>query len=145
LTRAIQNFAGAPTSPSARAIHTTLDKIFGGCRVFHDYTREYTDEQLKQEFINLVFFCRASGGPVTFREPKTADYLNSHLREHLLKSFQKYEIPRAWIEKAVYTGQVPPEVKDEVKWVMTDDYNPLSNWQNEGAMHHWKGVSTLVW
>jgi hypothetical protein len=77
---------------------------------------------------------------VSFRAPKHADYLNSYLRQYMLQGFQDREVPRAWIEEAVYTGPVPPEVQDDAKWVLTDTYNPLERWQNEGAMHHWKGL-----
>jgi hypothetical protein len=136
----LQNFAGAPASPSARAILATLDKTFGACRAFHDYTQEITDEKLKQEFSNLVFFCRVTGSPVSFRAPVAADSLNSHLRQFMFRTFEQREVPRAWIEAAAYTGQVPPEVKDEDKWVMTDNHNPLMDWQKEGAMQHWKGA-----
>jgi hypothetical protein len=138
----VQNFAGAPNSPSARSILATLNKTFGSCRAFHDYTADISPEKLESEFINMVFFCRPSGIAVSFRPPVEADYLNSYLRRHMFADFQSREVPPEVLAKAEYTG-LRPQNPDADEWVLTDLHNPLEAWQNDGAMHHWQGEQTF--
>jgi hypothetical protein len=118
----------------------TLGRVFGQCRAFHDYTHEISREQLSTEFVNMVFFCRASGlgtgKAPTFRAPKDADFLGSYLRRFMLGSFQEREVPPALV---MAPGNGTTGEEDE--WVLTDAQNPLPGWQSEGAMEHWKGPS----
>ncbi|KAI6047505.1 S-adenosyl-L-methionine-dependent methyltransferase [Pisolithus marmoratus] len=69
------NFAGKLGSKPSRAVATTLLKVFGQCRAFHDH-------HLQDEFINIVFFCSKSVSPLTFRPSVEGDYLHSYLRRH---------------------------------------------------------------
>ncbi|KAI0796915.1 S-adenosyl-L-methionine-dependent methyltransferase [Abortiporus biennis] len=125
------NFAGKLGSESSRAIVLTLTKVFGQCRAFHDSMEELSEEKLSNEFINWVFFCTPSDNPIAFRPAIDSDYLNSFLRERVLSTFQNREVPLAKI-----TGDV--EEKDKQKYILTDDNNPLVEWQQKDALHHWK-------
>jgi hypothetical protein len=113
--------------------------VYGECRAFHDYTADIDEEKLKNEFINIVFFCRQGGQPVKFRSAKRADYLTSHLRQYMLNNFQSREVPADWLSIANYTG-TPPQDPQADKWVLTNLHNPLPAWQDEDALHHWKGT-----
>lgn len=83
-----------------------------------------------------VFFCTPSKQPLTFRPAEDADYLNSHLRRHVLST-----LPRREVNLAHVLGDVPlVSESDKDAWVLTDAKNPLGDWQKEEAMKHWKGM-----
>ncbi|CAL1701230.1 unnamed protein product [Somion occarium] len=124
------NFAGKMGSSSSRAIVTTLKKAFGQCRAFHDSMEPLTEEQLRTEFVNWVFFCTHSSKPLRFRPPKEEDYLTSYLRERVLSTLPEHEVAFDMI-----MGDT--NVVDESKYVLTDSNNPLIGWQQVDALHHW--------
>ncbi|TFK55593.1 S-adenosyl-L-methionine-dependent methyltransferase [Heliocybe sulcata] len=129
------NFAGKLTGKPSRAILTTLEQSFGGCRGFHDSISEVSDEQMKADFLNIVFFCSPSSEPLAFREPVEEDYLHSYLREHV------FTTPRE-INLALITEDMSEE--DKLDYVLTDKKNKLGKWQEEGGLEHWKVMRDVL-
>lgn len=92
------NFAGSLQSPIAASAISTLSAAFPSCRAF---TADGPPAPLDSaEFQNVVIFCSASGGPVTFRRPVKADYLPDGpapvARRKLLDHFAEWELPEGW-------------------------------------------------
>jgi hypothetical protein len=128
---------------------STLLAAFKQCRAFFDSSEAVSAEQLKTEFLNLVhlfsscvsytdvleqvFFCTPSPSsdvPLTFRASREDDYLGSYLRQFILGSLEKREINlRTILESA------DPDIETIV---LTDEVNPLSEWQKEEAALHWE-------
>jgi hypothetical protein len=80
-----------------------------------------------------------SSRPLAFRPAVESDYLNSHLRQHILSSLSEREVDLIHI-----TGDLSPigEGGDD-EWLLTDLKNPLGEWQKDEALAHWKGLSFL--
>ncbi len=78
-----------------------------------------------------MFFCTPSAKPLTFRAATESDYLNSYLRERVLSTLPEHEI-----NLNLVIGD--PNENDHRKYVLTDERNPLGNWQAQEALHHWK-------
>ncbi|KAH8115415.1 S-adenosyl-L-methionine-dependent methyltransferase [Phellopilus nigrolimitatus] len=129
------NFAGMIGSDSAKAVFLTLKKSFGQCRVFHDYNPGSPDEKLTSEFINMVFFCSSSSKPLTFRPASRPDYLSSYLREHVLRVFP---------DREVRADLILGDLENEDDWTLTDERNPLGEWQDKGALDHWRVMRTVL-
>ncbi|TDL16118.1 S-adenosyl-L-methionine-dependent methyltransferase [Rickenella mellea] len=126
------NFAGRIGGDPAKAILSTLQKSFGACRAFHDTRTDRTAEELRGEFMNIVFFCSPSSGPISFRVDDPKDYHRSYLREHVLSSLPQREVDLAMIlGPTVVTGK-------EKDYILTDEKNPLNAWQASSAVEHWK-------
>ncbi|KII94950.1 hypothetical protein PLICRDRAFT_197034 [Plicaturopsis crispa FD-325 SS-3] len=128
------NFAGKLDSDASRAILITLRQHFPQCRAFHDSFEQMTEEKLRTEFINMVFFCTRSPNPLTFRPARQGDYLNSYLREHVLSS-----LPQREVDLSQILGE-----KDPQQWVLTDSLNSLGEWQKAEAFHHWKVMRDVL-
>lgn len=79
-----------------------------------------------------VFFCTPSAEPLTFRHSIDADYLNSFLRERVLSTLPNREVA---IERIA--GQEVSR-KEKQDYILTDERNPLVEWQQEDALHHWE-------
>jgi len=138
---AVVNFVGTPGSRSSRAVATTLLHVFGQCRAFYDSPKELSEEQLKGEFLNIVFFCTPVPGTakrMTFRQSREEDYLGSYLRRHVFKNLLQRELTL----DAIF-GRASENYDPGANALLTDDSNPLSKWQDEDAADHWqlmKGV-----
>ena len=153
-----QNFGGAPGSKSSRAILSTLLHTFGQCRAFYDLGEELSEEELKGKFLNIVrtphyrckslitinlislhrqvFFCTLASGTtkqITFRPPREEDYLGSYLRQYIFQHLLQRELTLDTI-----LGRSNEDYNPEARWLLTDDDNPLSGWQDEDAPHHWQ-------
>ncbi|KAI0700725.1 S-adenosyl-L-methionine-dependent methyltransferase [Cytidiella melzeri] len=125
------NVAGKLGSKSMKSIVVTLQSAFSQCRAFHDSMGEHTEEEIQFEFINWVFFCSQSSNPITFRPTVEADYLQSLVREKVLSTISEREANLNLI-----TNPMEP---DEIKRLtLTDDHNPLVEWQDAEAIYHWK-------
>jgi len=139
---AVVNFAGAPGSKSFRAILSTLLHAFGQCRAFYDSMQDLSEEKLKGEFLNIVFFCTPVTGTakqITFRPPREADYLGSYLRRHVFQHLLRRELTFDMI-----LGRSNEDYDPEAKMLLTDDDNPLSKWQDEDAPHHWQLMKDVL-
>jgi len=131
------NFAGHLGSNASRAILVTLQKIFAQCRAFHDSFEVLTEEQYRHQFVNMVFFCTPSLKPLTFRNAEEPDYLDSHLRQHVLSSLSQREIDMVHVKGDMLEGE-------EEKWILTDMRNPLGHWQKAEALEHWKVMREVL-
>ncbi|EPQ59134.1 hypothetical protein GLOTRDRAFT_54861 [Gloeophyllum trabeum ATCC 11539] len=129
------NFAGKINGNASRAILATLQRSFPTCRAFHDSTTEVSEEQMKTTFLNLVFFCTALPGPLTFREPKESDYDFSYLRHHIFTTSREVDL-------SLVTEGLGAE--EEAQYVLTDKKNKLAKWQEESALEHWKVMREVL-
>ncbi|KAK7061960.1 spermidine synthase [Favolaschia claudopus] len=121
----VVNFAGMIKSDASRLISQTLEASFSVCRVFHDSQGGIKEEEYKTELMNLVFFCTLQR-QLTFRNARRSDYLDSYLREHILSSLPRRELPLELL-----TGPL------EAKFILTDSHNPLGKLQNSLGHYHW--------
>ena len=143
-------------SDSARGIVVTLQSVFPQCRGFHDYNEQVTDESLQTDFINWVcsillqasvlcliiavtqvFFCTPSEKDIVFRPAIEADYLGSWLREQVLSTFPAHEISLDLVTRDL----TPQQLK---KYLLTDNANPLEDWQKLEALNHWKLMREIL-
>ncbi|KAI0322451.1 S-adenosyl-L-methionine-dependent methyltransferase [Amylostereum chailletii] len=115
-------------SNPAKAILSTLKYSFGRCRVFHDAPDVREDPH---GFINMVFFCSPAAKPLTFRSAQSPDFLDSHQREQVLSNFAQREIHPSLIH-----GET--DERNVEKWILRDGSNKLNEWQQSGALEHWK-------
>ncbi len=141
------NFAGHLESDAARAIWFTLQGSFGGCRAFHDQIetddekrRAAKEEKAKGEkvnddgrnaFLNMVFFCSLTGKPLHFRPAVEKDFLESWLRYYMLGQLMDNEVT----EKEVVGNVAQEEMKI---WILTDRDNRLGAYQHQSAVEHWR-------
>lgn len=149
-----QNFAGYVLSEASRLILRTLEKAFGGqCKAFFDAMTSLTEEQLRDDFMNIVcsplcydlsmlefvyqvFFCSPSPGPLTFRPAYMHDLLGSPLRRQMLGTLHSREIDLSLLREG--------DEQDKEKGlpdVITDANNPLGKMQEQKAHHHWECMS----
>ncbi|KAJ4479319.1 spermidine synthase [Lentinula aciculospora] len=130
----VLNFAGYVISEPSRLILRTLERAFGGhCKAFFDSMTSLTEEQLRDDFMNIVFFCTLSPEPLTFRPAYVQDLLGSPLRRHMLGTLHSREINLTLLREG--------DEQDNVKGlpdVITDANNPLGKMQEQKAHHHWE-------
>lgn len=132
------NYAGDLNLPLTLLVLNTIRRVFDGqCKIFRDAppeTAQKDGDTSEQDFLNLVVFCRNSPGPITFRKPTRADFLDSKSRQHYLLPRADYEIsfPQG-IHDTLHAG-------DEGKW---------SAQQIESAKRHWhimrKVLPSAIW
>ncbi|KAJ3722496.1 spermidine synthase [Lentinula raphanica] len=128
------NFAGYVISESSRLILRTLERVFGGqCKAFFDSMTSLTEEQLRDDFINIVFFCSLSPEPLTFRPAYLHDLLGSPLRRHMLGTLHSREINLTLLRNGDEQDKA-----DGLPDVITDANNPLGKMQEQRAHHHWE-------
>lgn len=127
----VVNFAGIIHSESSKLITNTLERSFPQCRAFHDMSEDLPEEKYDTEFVNLVLFCTLSSSPLTFRQPKSSDYLGSYLRKYVFESLAEREVNLASIRE-------PNE-----KYILTDKNNSLGKLQEQQGAHHWEGMSCI--
>ncbi|KZP20218.1 S-adenosyl-L-methionine-dependent methyltransferase [Athelia psychrophila] len=132
------NFAGEPTSKAARAILLTLTTVFGECRAFHDSLEALTEQQLSEDFINMVYFCTPAP-TLSFRAAAPSDFLNSYMRQAVLTTLARREVPLALL-----IGNATEAVGWEAEWVLTEANNQLGAWQKPEALKHWKLMRTVL-
>ncbi|KAF8551473.1 S-adenosyl-L-methionine-dependent methyltransferase [Imleria badia] len=133
------NFAGRFGSQSTRAVVTTLLRVFGQCRAFHDLPNPIPEDQFYSTFLNMVFFCSPSSYPLTFRPAVDADYLHSYLRRDILSSLDKRELSVSQLKGTDVWSR-----DTEERFVLTDINNTLNAWQREEALEHWKLMRKIL-
>ncbi|KDQ19364.1 hypothetical protein BOTBODRAFT_126200 [Botryobasidium botryosum FD-172 SS1] len=131
------NFVGVLESDATRAILATLLRNFRQCRVFHDKDVGDDKRRAPTDFLDLVFYCTSSKRPLEFRLPKPSDYLASAMREAVLTS-----LPEREVDFSMIWGNRTPE--SDKKWILTDNYNPLNQWQRPSALRHWRILRSLL-
>lgn len=141
------NYAGEVEAPLTAKILKTIYTVFDNqCRIYGDQpptpdtaTTEPADPSKPDgEFLNMVVFCRNSPGAITFRQPSTADFLNSVSRQHYLYPRPGWEIPfPSSAQEASLTLLQPGE---EAQW---------AGQQAQSARRHWhimrKVLPSAVW
>ncbi|KAI0346833.1 hypothetical protein BDW22DRAFT_1351114 [Trametopsis cervina] len=123
------NVAGKLRSDSLKSVVVTLKSVFAQCRAFHDSMEGHSQEKLQEDFINWVFFCSHSTQPMTFRKANEGDFLQSILRETVLSTISQREVD---------LDTLVTDAGDLKRYTLTDLRNPLVEWQDEEALHHWK-------
>ncbi|EKM59323.1 uncharacterized protein PHACADRAFT_249744 [Phanerochaete carnosa HHB-10118-sp] len=128
------NFAGSLQSDSAKAVYLTLKENFPQCRVFHDSVEPMSQEKLKTEFVNWIFFCSPSPEPLIFRPAVEADFLRSFLRSRILSTISEREVSGDLIVGGLDLAD--KDVKE--KYILTDEKSSLTDWQDVEALRHWR-------
>ncbi|KEF61704.1 uncharacterized protein A1O9_03273 [Exophiala aquamarina CBS 119918] len=122
------NYAGDLAMPSASIIYRTITSVFPSCRVFREEEAAEPNTQ-PDDFTNMVFFCRKTDIPVTFRKPVEADFLGSRFRREYL--LPKHEIPSSAFETKV----------DILRRGKTKE---LEKWQAKSAIGHWRVMRSVL-
>ena len=92
------------------------------------------DEDLTEDFTNMVMFCRKLPGQILFRDPVEADFLGSHARKgHLLP---KHEIGRSYFDR--------PDDLPEQHVLRRGNTKALEASQQESALGHWNLMRTVL-
>ena len=136
------NYAGNLESELTKRVLNTIDHVFEGrCKGYRDnHPREpsssssATASNLEKEgdFANLVVICRNSPGSITFRSPKTADYLGSISRKHRLLPKPIQEVPLS------LQGSADPAQGVTGQVLTANEVDIWSNQQMESALKHWR-------
>ncbi|KAI7342365.1 spermine/spermidine synthase, partial [Hortaea werneckii] len=74
------NYAGDLSTPLTNLVLNTIHGAFDGqCKIFRDAPPKDTtnDAESKEDFLNMLIFCRNTPGPITFRQPTSKDFLGS--------------------------------------------------------------------
>ena len=87
--------------------------------------------------ITQIFFCTPSTTDLNFRPSVGSDYLGSYLREAVLSALPAHEVDLAIVTRDVTES-------DLRRYTLTDAKNPLEDWQDKEAMHHWKVMREVL-
>lgn len=130
------NYAGDLTLPLTAKVLNTIDRAFdGNCALYRDSAppKSSSPSEPVDTFANYIVFCRNAPGPVAFRQPTAADFLDSiSRRQHL------YPRPEFAVEFPL-RGKESAE-----KEVLRDE--EVGGWkreQEESAKRHW-GIMRVV-
>ena len=128
------NYGGDLFTPSARSVIATVLSVFPRCRLFRESPA--SESPRKEDFTNLVMFCRKTIEDFHFRKPIEADLLGSPARkQHLL--------PRNEITNAtkMLAGDDPLIKQGQTNWLKDSQLN--------SAKGHWyvmrKVLPDIVW
>jgi spermidine synthase len=122
------NYAGDVAMPAASVIYRTISSVFPACKVFREDEPPAPGTK-KDDFTNMVFFCRKTNSPISFRKPQEADFLGSGARKAYM--VPKHEIPLAAFDHTVHVLQ-----KGKTK--------QLEQWQTKSALGHWRLMRTVL-
>ena len=127
------NYAGDLSMPLTAQILNTIHQAFSSqCKIFRDAPPPDSPESAadKEDFLNMVVFCRNTPGPITFRKPSSKDFLGSKSRAHYLLPRPDYEIEfPAFAEKSgEEKASMVLKEGEEGKWRKE---------QEESAIRHW--------
>ncbi|RHZ78145.1 hypothetical protein Glove_167g96 [Diversispora epigaea] len=112
------NFVGSERWPHAESlalVSNTIKRVFPYIKCFKEGSQD------EGTFQNMVFF--ASSHKIKFRQPDKEDFLDSDMREFMLKNFIKWPVS---LEKF-----------KNVSEIITDINNPLDKIQLISAHEHW--------
>lgn len=135
------NYAGDLSLPLTRLVLRTIEHTFGGqCKVYRDGPPEKLNANAKgdtkkghdnsSDFLNMVVFCRNSPGPISFRQPTSADFLGSLSRKHYMLPKSEWEIP--FPEQSSSVG------KNEIDLLEPGGESSWASEQVESAKRHWR-------
>ncbi len=111
----------------------TINRVFPSCRIFREHPREEAEfEAHGRDFTNMVIFCtKLADRPISFREPKSRDLLNSPSREAFL-------MPRHEVFDRDFT------VGREDGILTSNDTAKLAKWHVQSALGHWTVMRTVL-
>ncbi|KDQ64389.1 hypothetical protein JAAARDRAFT_28016 [Jaapia argillacea MUCL 33604] len=138
------NFAGKLGSETSRAVLVTLLDTFRECRAFHDSFEELSEETMREEFLNMVFFCTPSAKPLTFRPATTSDYLNSPLRQHVLSSLPSREVDLSYIIGDDSSSAFGTDGTSECVVTEKNKKVLLEKGQENSTLEHWKVMRRVL-
>ena len=72
--------------------------------------------------------------PLLFHHASPSDYLNSYLREYILRDFYSREVKLDLIRGNLTRDSVE---ETALGYVLRDDRNLLGKWEDEAALEHW--------
>ncbi len=122
------NYAGDISMPASSVIYRTITSVFPSCRVFREDEAPAAGNK-PDDFTNMVFFCRKSDVPITFRRPVEADFLGSNAR-------REYMLP---------THEILPSSFDVgVDVLRSGKTKELERWQAQSAIGHWRVMRTVL-
>lgn len=148
------NYAGDLSLPLTRLVLRTIEHTFDGqCKIYRDGPPEKDnnnnanakgeDTSKDSDFLNMVVFCRNSPGPISFRQPVSADFLGSLSRKHYMLPKSEWEIPFPEQSSSGGGGRNGLDLLEpggESSWASE---------QAEGAKRHWrimrKVMPDVVW
>ncbi|KAL6718771.1 Two-component response regulator SSK1p [Lecanora helva] len=128
------NYGGDLLLPSAASVFATVSYVFPNCRFFRETPPPLST--IKEDYTNLVMFCRKTTEAFTFRKPHEADLLGSPARrEHL---FPQNEIT-----------DMKPMAKENCSILRNGRTEWLEASQLRSARGHWyvmrKVLPDIVW
>lgn len=123
-----QNYAGDFALPTPRLIVRTILEVFPTCRFFRESPPNADSEG---DFTNMVFFCRKSKDPITFRTPIWEDYLNSRARQVFLE-------PKHEVQLADLLGE------ESSVLLRQNNTGMVEEWQMISAAGHWAVMRTVL-
>ncbi|KAL2043795.1 hypothetical protein N7G274_003314 [Stereocaulon virgatum] len=118
------NYAGDLLLPSALSAITTAMFVFPSCRLFRETPLPIP--MGKEDYTNVVIFCRKSPGPFRFREAVESDFLGSPARRQHL-------VPQHEVDETFY-GEIS-RGKDKI--IRRGQTSGLEASQMRSAMGHW--------
>jgi len=137
------NYAGDLGMDLTARTLNTIDQAFDRqCKIYRDQPSAPTggdaaspsSEAAKEDFLNMVIFCRSTPGEITFRKPNTADLLGSKSREHYLLPKPELEIN--------FPLRKDESRRDEV--LRKGEEGQWAGQQAESAIRHWHIMRRVV-
>ncbi|ODA82305.1 hypothetical protein RJ55_00812 [Drechmeria coniospora] len=119
------NYAGDLVLPTPRVIYRTIKQVFPTCRTFRESARD--DEEIKAtgvDFTNLVFFCKRTKAPLTFRKPTASDYLQSAAKEEFLQL--RHEVSEDDLLSS-----------NDTSILRSNGTSVVVKWHEQSALGHW--------
>lgn len=162
------NYAGDLSLPLTRLVLRTIHHTFDGqCKIYRDGPAEHNadaedsktrkegrggDAEVKvadegknsqepSDFSNFVVFCRNKAGPIAFREPTAADFLDSLSRKHYMVPKPEWEVPFP-----KQSSSVGRDTRDTNGGDLLEPGGE-SSWaseQVEGAKRHWRIMRNVM-
>lgn len=159
------NYAGDLSLPLTRLVLRTIYHTFDGqCKIYRDGPAEHNahaeDSKTRKEgrggdaeekvadegkngqepsdFSNFVVFCRNKAGPIAFREPTAADFLDSLSRKHYMVPKPEWEVPFPKQSSSVGSDTNVGDLLEpggESSWASE---------QVEGAKRHWRIMRNVM-
>ncbi|KIW96820.1 uncharacterized protein Z519_02211 [Cladophialophora bantiana CBS 173.52] len=122
------NYAGDLAMPTSSLIYRTIISVFPSCRVFREDEAPAPGVK-RDDFTNMVFFCRKRKGAIKFRRPVAADFLGSGARQEFL-------VPKHEIDQS--------EFNTEGAVLRSGETKELEKWQAKSALGHWRVMRTVL-
>ncbi|EMF10498.1 uncharacterized protein SEPMUDRAFT_69676 [Sphaerulina musiva SO2202] len=140
------NYAGDLSLPLTRLVLRTIHHTFDGqCKIYRDGPAEHNadaedskNSQEPSDFSNFVVFCRNKAGPIAFREPTAADFLDSLSRKHYMVPKPEWEVPFPKQSSSVGSDTNVGDLLEpggESSWASE---------QVEGAKRHWRIMRNVM-